>query len=126
MYDGNHFTGWVRSFSYGDFNCCSSIPNDQLSSLRVLEGCTVTVYQHGGYGGWSAHFGPGDYDKNAFVAAGGRNNDASSLKVRGSLTKPDRDVFYKTAADSDFEYHFTWGSPDANGLWGPPNWNCAV
>ena len=41
----------------------------------------VKIFQHGGYGGWEAPFSKGDYNHGAFTAAGGVNDDASSLKV---------------------------------------------
>jgi len=45
--------------------------------------CEAFLYQHGDYSGWSAHFPEGDYDINAFRARGAKNDDASSMKVRG-------------------------------------------
>ena len=44
--------------------------------------CFVVVYQHD-FDGWRAVFGEGDYDYTAFTAAGGVNDDASSVSVRG-------------------------------------------
>ena len=48
-----------------------------------LTGCTgkVRVFQHGDFGGWQASFSKGVYDHGQFVAAGAKNDDASSLKV---------------------------------------------
>jgi hypothetical protein len=34
--------------------------NDQVSSLRVIDG-TVSLYEHIGFGGQKIDFGPGDY-----------------------------------------------------------------
>merc|ERR1712070_345354 len=41
----------------------------------------VVVYQHGDFTGWKASFGRGVYDYHKFVAAGAKNDDASSIKV---------------------------------------------
>ncbi|RAJ83468.1 polysaccharide lyase-like protein [Chitinophaga dinghuensis] len=46
----------------------------------------VLVYQNCSYGGWSASFGPGQYNTAAIVAAGGLDNDASSLKIPAGVT----------------------------------------
>merc|ERR1712146_479717 len=43
----------------------------------------VDVFQHGGYEGWVAAFTSGDYNKDAFVKAGAKDNDASSIQVHG-------------------------------------------
>mmetsp|Transcript_38619 Transcript_38619/g.75985 ORF Transcript_38619/g.75985 Transcript_38619/m.75985 type:complete len:1819 (+) Transcript_38619:53-5509(+) len=45
--------------------------------------CTgdVTLYQHGGFKGWHANFAVGDHDFPAFLRAGAKNDDASSIKV---------------------------------------------
>ncbi len=45
-------------------------------------GSIATLYQHCNYGGWSAGFDvAGSYDMNAMIAKGGKNDDASSIKV---------------------------------------------
>jgi hypothetical protein len=41
----------------------------------------ATLYQHGGFKGWAATFGPGMYGEGAFTKAGAKNDDASSLVV---------------------------------------------
>ena len=41
---------------------------------------TVTLHQHGGFGGWRANFGRGDYNFNEFVRRA-RNDDASSITI---------------------------------------------
>jgi hypothetical protein len=41
----------------------------------------VELYQHTSYGGWKASFVCGDYTASDIVAAGGLNDDASSIKV---------------------------------------------
>ncbi len=49
--------------------------------------CTVIVYQHGDFSGWEAWFGEGDHDMDSFKQAGGVNDDASSVRVRGQDCK---------------------------------------
>jgi hypothetical protein len=44
------------------------------------------LYQHGGFGGWSASFPTGDYDVQDMVARGGVNDDASSLAISGDCS----------------------------------------
>jgi hypothetical protein len=45
--------------------------------------CEATMYQHGGYQGWSAHFAAGDYQLAQFLAAGAIDNDGSSIVITG-------------------------------------------
>ena len=45
--------------------------------------CSVSVFQHD-HQGWEAVFTDGDYDGVAFQAGGARDNDASSITVRGA------------------------------------------
>jgi len=66
--------------------------NDKASSLKVVSNgcpsdrkpkCRAELYQHGNFKGWRADFPEGSYDINAFRKAGARNDDASSIKVKG-------------------------------------------
>jgi hypothetical protein len=45
--------------------------------------CTVVIYENDDFTGWQAVFGEGDYDLDAFKAAGATNDKASAAKVRG-------------------------------------------
>ena len=45
--------------------------------------CSVSVFQHGDYGGWQADYVDGDYNGAAFLSGGARNDDASAIKVHG-------------------------------------------
>ena len=112
MYEGDNFDGsWEREIrDAGDYNAdwphlnnelnreragFTTFPNDELSSLRVLPGCEVKLFQKyvgSASSGWEAHFSAGEYDKNALEAAGAIANDASSLRVVGC---------YKTVIDQD-------------------------
>ena len=51
--------------------CASPPPPSQVA----------TLYQHCNFGGWSIPLAPGDYTTADLVALGGRDNDASSLRV---------------------------------------------
>ncbi|EAR08441.1 glycoside hydrolase family 16 protein [Reinekea blandensis] len=47
----------------------------------VVHDTVVELFQHCNYGGWSATFEEGDYHSADLMAAGGLNNDASSIKI---------------------------------------------
>lgn len=52
---------------------------------------SITLYQHCDYTGWAASFGVGNYNLAAINAAGGINDDASSVRVPAGL----RVTFYE-------------------------------
>jgi hypothetical protein len=54
-------------------------------------GSSVTLRQHCDYTGWTASFGVGSYNLSAIIAAGGINDDASSVRVPAGL----RVTFYE-------------------------------
>lgn len=58
--------------------------NMRMGQSTQVQG-EVTLYQNCNYGGWSANFGPGIYNIADLEAAGGLNDDASSLKVPPGL-----------------------------------------
>ena len=43
--------------------------------------CSAQLWQHSAFTGWSVRFSLGNYDNEAFIAAGATDNDASSIKV---------------------------------------------
>jgi hypothetical protein len=45
--------------------------------------CMAVVFQHADFTGWDEVLGVGTYDMTTFTTAGGKKDDASSLKVRG-------------------------------------------
>tara|TARA_B110000444_G_scaffold80457_1_gene75983 strand:+ start:57282 stop:58139 length:858 start_codon:yes stop_codon:yes gene_type:complete len=50
--------------------------------IRSVGGnCNVVLFQHAGFGGWSATFGVGDFLVEDFIAAGAVDNDASSIRI---------------------------------------------
>merc|ERR1711976_544602 len=58
--------------------------NDFKSDSPFCQQCRAIIYQHGDFTGWSAYFTEGEYNGNKFQAVGARNDDASSIKVRGN------------------------------------------
>ena len=54
--------------------------NDDVSSLKVPNGCRAILYQHN-FDGYGIEFGPGNYNHGAMTQRGVRNDDVSSLKV---------------------------------------------
>ena len=93
VYEHDHFKGWAGAFtpadySYSEFVSQGGVENDRVSSIRVRsdgcsEPCSATLYQHSGFGGWNADFEEGFYDLNDIISRGGKNDDASAIKVRG-------------------------------------------
>jgi len=57
------------------------VRNDDVSSLKVPEGCKATLYQHGWFTGWHATFSAGEYNHAAMIGKGAKNDDMSSIKV---------------------------------------------
>jgi hypothetical protein len=47
----------------------------------VCQECTITLFQHGDFGGWHAVFPKGTFNMADIVARGGQNDDVSSVKV---------------------------------------------
>ncbi|MCO7224371.1 metallophosphoesterase [Pleionea sp. CnH1-48] len=56
-----------------------------LASIFIIflsqNALSVTLYQHGNYGGYAVTLTPGDYDIQALLARGMRNDDVSSIKI---------------------------------------------
>jgi hypothetical protein len=82
---------------------------ESFCAIRVSVNAAVTLYQHLNYGGWSASFGEGAYTAADIIAAGGLNNDATSVKIVPGykVTFYDYDnfqgsSFVKTADDTSF------------------------
>jgi hypothetical protein len=82
---------------------------ESFCAIRVTVNAAVTLYQHLNYGGWAASFGVGAYTAADIIAAGGLNNDATSLKIVPGykVTFYDYDNFQgpslvKTANDTSF------------------------
>jgi len=88
---GSHGSGTVWGpFPRSVAVTSEGIGYDTIRSIRVYpqagsnEVCKAIVYQHAHFEGWSAEFPVGQYNHDAFVAQGARNDDASSIKVHGS------------------------------------------
>lgn len=76
-------TPW-QSYTLGSVASSSSAPSSvapSSSSASSAVGGLVKVYQHCNYGGWVAGFNVGTFNTAAIVAAGGLDNDASSVQV---------------------------------------------
>lgn len=63
-------------------------PNGAVSraAVEISVPAAITLYQHCDYRGWAASFGVGAYTLADLIAAGGRNNDASSVKIAPGYT----------------------------------------
>lgn len=59
---------------------------ESFASFDIAVTDPVKLYQHCDYGGWAAEFGAGAYTAAEITAAGGLNNDASSVKIDPGFT----------------------------------------
>jgi hypothetical protein len=82
---------------------------ESYTACRICVPAALTLYQHCNYRGWTAGFGAGAYTAADIAAAGGLNNDASSVKIVPGYTVTFYDgdnfsgsSFVKTADDSCF------------------------
>lgn len=85
VFQDDHFQGWSHEFGVGD-HPLSSWPEpakgDDLSSMRVLGHCRVTLFQGRKLGGkWRAEFSRGSYPLQALEAGGAKNDRTNSLRV---------------------------------------------
>jgi endo-1,3(4)-beta-glucanase len=64
----------------GGSSSSSSSSNSSSSSSTGPAGI-VQLYEHCNYGGWSANFGTGSFNPTGIAAAGGVNNQGSSLRI---------------------------------------------
>eukprot|EP00750_Incisomonas_marina_P032337 INCI9142.4.p1 GENE.INCI9142.4~~INCI9142.4.p1 ORF type:complete len:984 (+),score=126.33 INCI9142.4:332-2953(+) len=85
VFQDDHFQGWSHEFGIGD-HPLSSWPEpakgDDLSSMRVLGHCRVTLFQGRKLGGkWRAEFSRGSYPLQALEAGGAKNDRTNSLRV---------------------------------------------
>ncbi|RYZ84784.1 MAG: hypothetical protein EOO68_31135, partial [Moraxellaceae bacterium] len=72
-------TWWGSQWRFEAVTTATSSSASSSSSQAPVD--KITVYQHADYAGWSATYSVGSYNYNAFVAAGGVNDDASSVRV---------------------------------------------
>ena len=127
VYENGDFTGWSRELGVGSYDCCSSFPNDQPSSIKV-HGSTAATSTTGSGGANSARFTnvvPGLTGGNC---AGGSNNggDTGDDRVRqcGAVSQstmgwggePDRAIDGNTAT--------SWGGGSCShtGNFGGQSW----
>ena len=75
---GTYSLGVFAKTAGWNFNWIEVVSNGNNNST----GSVATLYQHCNYTGWSAGFNStGSFDLNAIVARGGRNDDASSIRI---------------------------------------------
>ena len=85
LYEHSGFNGKEVKFGKGNYNIGAMTQkgqkNDDVTSLKVPNGCRAILYQHGSFDGYGIEFGPGNYNHGAMTQRGVRNDDVSSLKV---------------------------------------------
>ena len=108
VYQHANFTGWEAIFPPGKFNqqeCAArGMKNDDMSSIRVLEGFCVTLFQHGNFKGWktSPRIGCGDWTLSELKESFGlKNDDASSLICRRDEEESSDDSSSSSSSDDD-------------------------
>jgi hypothetical protein len=79
LYQHNFFKGSSQEFCFGRH--ALNALNDVVSSLKVADGCSVTLFQDPRFKGRSATFQAGDHDCADLVGSGIRNDSVSSLIV---------------------------------------------
>jgi hypothetical protein len=111
LYSEANFTGSALVKTADDSTLVDDGWNDRTKSLTVLpvQEKPVTLYQNTDSWGWSAGFDAGNYTAGQIVAAGGQDNDASSVTIAPGyrVTFYDLDNFQgptlvKTADDVSF------------------------
>jgi hypothetical protein len=85
VFENGDFSGWGVGFKPGSYNVTDlvamGVKNDELSGVKVMEGCEVTLFEKGSFAGWSGKLTPGEYDTKAMQAMGVENDGVSSLIV---------------------------------------------
>ncbi|VUD41237.1 Development-specific protein S [Thalassocella blandensis] len=71
----------TSSSSTSSSSSSTSSSSSSSSSSSGAVGNVVELFEHCDYGGWSISLSLGDYNAADIVAAGGKNNDASSIKI---------------------------------------------
>ena len=80
------FSGWSVVFDVGDYDrtameALGATDND-ASSIIVEEGCNIVMYEGENFDGtWEASFGAGNHALSSIEAAGGGNDQISSISV---------------------------------------------
>jgi len=80
------FSGWSVVFDVGDYDrtameALGATDND-ASSIIVEEGCNIVMYEGENFDGtWEASFGAGNHALSSIEAAGGGNDEISSISV---------------------------------------------
>jgi hypothetical protein len=81
VYEHGYYTGKSQTFGAGnhDMGTLNVVGNDQISSIRVPSGMSVTIYEHANYGGRSVTLNSDNPD----LSQVGFNDQISSLRVTG-------------------------------------------
>jgi hypothetical protein len=86
VYEDDNFEGDITEFSFGDYTMDDIIAkggtNDNISSIKVMNGFEAILYEHADMSGWEAHFSAGEYTLGDIIAKGGENDGTSSISVR--------------------------------------------
>merc|ERR1719369_197410 len=77
FHENFHFSGQTFSL-HGDNSHLDSFWNDRISSVRVTPGCTVTLYEHFGFGGRSVSRSGGSWSSLLHIQSGFNWNDKVS------------------------------------------------
>mmetsp|Transcript_36875 Transcript_36875/g.88762 ORF Transcript_36875/g.88762 Transcript_36875/m.88762 type:complete len:549 (-) Transcript_36875:76-1722(-) len=106
----NSSRGSPAEFKEGDYSGAEleyrGLKCDSTSSLEVIgKFCQMVAYEYGDFNkahkGWEAHFKEGRYDVAQMEAAGARDNDLSSFKIR--MNKPQKTTTTVTTTRAQFQ-----------------------
>ena len=83
LYADHYYQGKYKDYTSGNIDDVKDF-NDLTSSIQVIRGPSIEIFQDTSYGGNSFRLAPGKYNYNNFGSVG--NNTLSSLKIPQELT----------------------------------------
>ncbi|MBO1046657.1 MAG: hypothetical protein HEQ10_02380 [Dolichospermum sp. DEX182a] len=83
LYADHYYQGKYKDYTSGNIDDVKDF-NDLTSSIQVIRGPSIEIFQDTSYGGNSFRLAPGKYNYNNFGSLG--NNTLSSLKIPKELT----------------------------------------
>jgi Ca2+-binding RTX toxin-like protein len=83
LYEYNSFLGKYKDYTSGNIEDVKDF-NDLTSSIQIIQGPSIEIFQHDNYGGNSFRLAPGKYNNIDLGSVG--NDQLSSLKVPRGLT----------------------------------------
>ncbi|MBS9386803.1 MAG: hypothetical protein HEQ24_22335 [Dolichospermum sp. BR01] len=83
LYADHYYQGKYKDYTSGNIDDVKDF-NDLTSSIQVIRGPSIEIFQDTSYGGNSFRLAPGKYNYNNFGSLG--NNTLSSLKIPQELT----------------------------------------